>query len=120
MLDDDEAREERRRVMEAARGVYFVPGYQGHWPGAVLFAATVVGLTMLGSCFPMAMTILGGGTTGAPDGRTAATFLALYAAMAVGPIAGWILWGVRRRWAAMAVVAIFAACVVWLSPAASF
>ncbi len=117
MPDDKDAREERRRIMDAARQPYFVPGYDGHWVGAVLFAATLVGATMLWSCLPTAMAVIGGGKTGAADSRTAATFLALYAAMAVGPIAGWTLWGFGRRWAALAVVALFAACVVWLSPA---
>ncbi|MES2034728.1 MAG: hypothetical protein V4466_11170 [Pseudomonadota bacterium] len=115
MLEDPEDRDRRRRQMEAAQGVYLVPAYRGHWVGAMLFAATLVGLTMLGSCLPAARAVLAGDVAG----RTATTFLTLYAAMAVGPIAGWVLWGLRRRWAALAVVAIFAACVVWLSPAAS-
>ena len=115
MQDDQEA---RRRVMEAARGAFYVPAFQGHWVGVVLFSATLVGATMLWSCLPLVLSILGGGTTGAATGRTAATFLTLYAAMAVCPIGGWILWGVRRRWAALAVVVLFAVCVAWLSPAA--
>lgn len=118
MQDDDEAQAARRRT-EAALGVFFVPSYQGHWVGAVLFAATLVGLTMLGGCWPAARAVLGGGETGAADGGAAATFLTLYAAMAVGPIAGWALWIYRRRWAALAVVALFAVCVVWISPAAT-
>ena len=52
-----------------------------------------------------------------PDGRTSGTFLALYAAMALGPAVGWILWGVRRRWMAMAVVVIFGLCAMMLAPA---
>lgn len=119
MHDDPQAREQQRRVMEAATGVYFVPGYQGHWIGAVLFCATLVGATMLWSCLPAMMAVVVGGATGAADGRTAATFLALYGAMAVGPIAGWVLWGFRRRWAALAVTALFAVCVAWLSPTAT-
>ncbi len=114
MSEDPEEQERRRRVIEAARGVYVVPGYQGHWVGAVLFAATLVGATMLAGGWPMARSLLAGG---GPDARTARTFLVLYAAMAVGPAAGWILWGLRRRWAALAVTAVFAACVAWLSPA---
>jgi len=113
-----EEQEARRRVMEAARGAFYVPAFQGHWVGVVLFAATLVGATMLWSCLPMVLGILGGGATGAANGRTSATFLALYAAMAAGPIGGWILWGLRRRWAALAVVALFAVCVAWLSPVA--
>jgi hypothetical protein len=120
MQDDEEARAERRRIMGEAVQPYFVPGYEGHWSGVLLFAATLVGATMLFSCFPMAMAVIGGGRTGAADGQTAATFLVLYAAMLVGPAAGWILWGSRRRWAAVAVVVLFAACVVWLKPAAGF
>ena len=119
MHDDQSARDERRRIMDAARQPYFVPAYEGHWVGVVLFAATLVGASMLWSCLPMALAVIGGGETGAPDGRTAAIFLTLYAAMAVGPIAGWSLWIFRRRWAALAVMALFAACVVWLSPTAS-
>ncbi|MBI5941806.1 MAG: hypothetical protein HY859_15425 [Caulobacterales bacterium] len=119
MQDDPDAQDKRRRVMEAATGVYFVPAYQGHWVAAVLFAATMVGATMLWSCLPAAMAILGGGATGAANGQTAATFLTLYAAMAAGPIAGWTLWGFRRRWAALALMALFAFCVVWLGPAAT-
>jgi hypothetical protein len=115
-MQDDQ--DERRRIMDAARGAFLVPGFRGHWVGVMLFAATMVGATMMWSCLPMALAILGGGEAGAADGRTATTFLVLYAAMAVGPIGGWILWGLRRRWAAVAVLAIFAACVVWLSPAA--
>lgn len=114
MHEDPEDRDERRRRLDAAVGVYLVPAYRGHWVGAILFAATLVGLTMLGSCLPTARAVLAGDITG----QTATTFLVLYAAMAVGPIGGWVLWGVRRRWAALAVTAIFAACVVWLSPAA--
>lgn len=108
----------RQRNMDAARGAFLVPGFQGHWVGVLLFAATLVGAAMLWSCLPMALSVLRGGETRAADGRTAATFLALYAAMAFGPIGGWVLWATRRRWAAMAVLAIFAVCVVWLSPAA--
>ncbi len=111
--------EKRRRVMEAANGVYLVPGYEGHWVATLLFAATLVGATMLWSCLPVAMAVLAGGATGAPDGRTATAFFTLYAAMAVCPIAGWVLWGFRRRWAALAVTVLFAACVFWLSPAAA-
>jgi|GEM_PF-4422512 len=120
MVDDpDNERDETRRRLEAARGVFFVPSYQGHWVGVMLFAATLVGVTMLGSCWPAAKAVMGGGATGAADSGTAATFLTLYAAMAVGPIAGWALWIYRRQWAAVAVTALFAACVVWLSPAAT-
>ena len=100
--------------MEAAHGVYFVPGYRGHWVGVLLFAATLVGASLLWSGLPTARAVLAGDA----GGRTATTFLTLYAAMAVGPIAGWVLWGRGRLWAALAVVAIFAACVVWLAPAA--
>lgn len=114
MQDDQDA---QRRIREAATGVYFVPGFQGHWVGVLLFAATLVGATMLWSGLPVALAVLRGGTNGAADGQTAATFLTLYAAMAAGPVAGWLLWATRRRWAAMAVLAIFAVCVVWLSPA---
>ena len=63
--------DERRRVMEAARGAYFVPGYQGHWPGAVLFAASLVGATLLWSGLPMAMSLLSGGG----EAGSRATFL---------------------------------------------
>lgn len=115
-----EARAERRRIMAEAVQPYFVPGYRGHWVGAVLFCATLVAATMLWACLPMAMAVIGGGKTGAPNGQTAATFLVLYAAMALGPIAGWVLWGLRRRWMAMAVTALFAACVAMLSPVANF
>lgn len=115
---DAEAAETRRLRMLAAQGLRGVPSYQGHWIGAVLFAATLIGPTMLWSCLPMALAVVRGGSTGAADGRTAATFLTLYAAMAVGPIAGWTLWAFRRRWAALAVMALFAACVLWLAPTA--
>ncbi|MCF8504199.1 MAG: hypothetical protein K9G59_04730 [Caulobacter sp.] len=115
MQDDQEA---RRRIRDAATGVYFVPGFQGHWVGVLLFAATMVGATMLWSGLPVALAVLRGGADGASDGQTAATFLALYAAMPAGPVAGWILWAGRRRWAAMAVLVIFAVCVAWLSPVA--
>ena len=115
MQEDQE--EARRRIRDAATGVYFVPGYQGHWVGVLLFAATLVGATMLWSGLPVALAVLRGGTNGAADGQTAATFLTLYVAMAAGPIGGWILWATRRRWAAMAVLAIFAVCVAWLRPA---
>ena len=114
-MQDDQ--DQRRRIMDAARGAFLVPGFQGHWVGVLLFAATMVGATMLWTCLPMALSVLGGGETGAADDRTAATFLVLYAAMAVGPIGGWILWASRRRWAAIAVLVIFAVCVAWISPA---
>lgn len=118
MQADPDAEAARRRVMRAAHEVYFVPSYQGHWIGTVLFSATLIGAAMLYTLLPAAMAIIGGGATGAADGRTATTFLALYAAMAVLPTGGWILWGLRRRWAALAVAALFAICAVWLSPAA--
>lgn len=118
MQDNAEAEEVRRRRIQAAQGLRGVPGYEGHWIGAVLFAATLIGATMLWSCLPMALAVVRGGSTGAADSRTAATFLTLYAAMAVGPIGGWTLWAFRRRWAALAVMALFAACVVWLAPTA--
>jgi hypothetical protein len=113
MKDDQDA---RRRIMDTARGAFLVPSFQGHWVGVLLFAATLVGATMLWSGLPVALAVLRGGTSGAADGQTAATFLTLYAAMAAGPVAGWVLWATRRRWAAMAVLAIFAVCVAWLSP----
>jgi hypothetical protein len=69
--------------LDAARGAFLVPGFQGHWVGVLMFAATLVGAAMLWSCLPMALSVLRGGETGAADGRTAATFLALYAAMAL-------------------------------------
>lgn len=116
MDDDQEARDAKRR-RDASLEVFYTSGYHGHWVGAVLFAATLVGATMLWTCLPLAMAILRGGATGASDGRTATTFFVLYAAMAVGPLAGWALWAVRRRWAAMAVVVVFVACVTWLIPA---
>lgn len=118
MSQDQEERERRRRINNEATPPFFVPGYEGHWVGAVLFAATLVGATMLWSCLPTAMAVFAGGATGAADGRTAVIFFALYAAMAVGPIIGWVLWGVRRRVLALVAVAVFAACVAWLGPAA--
>lgn len=114
--DDAEAREARRRVMEAAHTLYFTPGYRGHWVGAMLFGATMVGAAMLYTFLPTAMALLGGASAG---GGSAATFIGLYAAMAVLPIGGWALWGLRRRWAAVAVSALFGVCVVWLNSAAA-
>ncbi len=119
MLDGQDPQEERRRIAEAARGAFFVPAYQGHWVGVLLFAASMVGAAMLWSCLPTLLAILGGGTTGAVNRQTAATFLVLYLAMAACPLGGWVLWGLRHRWAALAVVALFAVCVVWLAPAAT-
>ncbi|ATQ42116.1 hypothetical protein [Caulobacter mirabilis] len=114
MHDDQDERERRRRINEAATGVYFVPGYRGHWVGAALFCATLVAAAMAWSGWPMAMSVARGE---APDGRTATTFLILYGAMIVLPAAGWALWGYGRRWTALAVVGLFAACVGWLAPA---
>jgi hypothetical protein len=119
MQDDEEARAARRRITDAARGAFLVPAFQGHWVGVLLFAASMVGAAMLWSCLPTLLAILGGGTTGAVNRQTAATFLVLYLAMAACPMGGWVLWGLRHRWAALAVVALFAVCVVWLAPAAT-
>lgn len=118
MQTDPDAEEARRRAMRAANQVFFVPSFDGHWIGAVLFCATLVGAAMLYTFLPTALAVVGGGEAGAPDGRTAATFLALYAAMAILPVGGWVLWGLRRRWIALAVAALFGVCAVWLSPAA--
>ncbi|MDP1632778.1 MAG: hypothetical protein Q8L66_15285 [Caulobacter sp.] len=111
MPSDQEAQEARRRASEAAHTLYFVPSYQGHWIGAVLSAATMVGGAMLYTFLPTARNLLGGGE---PVGRTATTFLVLYAAMAVGPIGGWVLWALQRRWTALTVVGLFTLCAVWL------
>lgn len=116
MQTDPEAEEARRRVMKAAHEVFFVPSFNGHWIGTLLFCATLVGAAMLYTFLPAALAVIGGGATGAADGRTAATFLGLYAAMAVLPVGGWILWGLRRRWTALAVAALFAVCAAWLGP----
>lgn len=115
MQTDPEAESDRRRVMDAARMLYVVPAYQGHWIGAVLFSASLVGGAMLYSDLPLALAVLGDAGVA---GGTRATFLLLYAAMAVGPILGWILWAARRRWTALALMAPFAACTAWLSAAA--
>lgn len=104
--------------MKAAHEVFFVPSFQGHWIGTVLFCATLVGAAMLYTFLPTALAVIGGGHAGATDGRTAATFVVLYAAMAALPIGGWVLWLLRRRWVALAVTTLFAVCVVWLSQAA--
>lgn len=117
MQDDEEARAARRRSARVGRSVFLVPGYQGHWIGAVLFGATLVGASMLWARLPMAMAILDSMEVGATSVSAGASFLMLYAAMAVGPIAGWTLWGLRRRWAALAVMAIFAVCLVGLGRA---
>lgn len=117
MSEQDDERERRRRINQEATQPFFVPGFRGHWVGVILFAATLTGVTMLYSCLPTAVAVFAGGATGAADGRTATTFFALYAAMAIGPIAGWTLWGFGRRWAALAVAAIFFGCVCVLSPA---
>lgn len=113
----EDEQERRRRINHEATQPYFVPGYEGHWVGVILFAATLTGVTMLYSCLPTAAAIFAGGATGAANGQTAVTFFALYAAMAIGPIAGWTLWGFRRRWMALAVTAVFFGCVYVLSPA---
>ena len=113
--DTQEARDAHRRVMEAAHQLYFVPSYQGHWVGAVLFAVTMVGAAMLYTVLPTALAVIRGG---AAADRSATTFLLLCAVMAVGPIGGWILWGLRRRWAALAVAVLVVVCAVWLSQAA--
>jgi hypothetical protein len=115
MTTDPDAEEAQRRVMEAAHQVYFVPSFEGHWIGTLLFGATLVGAAMLYTFLPTAMAVVAGA---ASDRRAAGTFLALYGAMAVLPVGGWILWGLRRRWAALAVAGLFALCAVWLSPAA--
>lgn len=107
--------DEQRRINEAAQSVFYVPGYRrGHWVGAVLFCATLVGALMLYNGLPMALSVASGD---APDGRTATTFFVLYGAMAVLPAAGWTLWAYWRRWAALAVSGLFFACVAWLSGA---
>lgn len=114
--DDAEAREAHRRVMEAAHTLYFTPGYGGHWVGAVLFGVTMVGAAMLYTFLPTAMALFGGASAGK---GSAATFLVLYAAMAVCPVGGWVLWGFRRRRAAVAASVLFGVCVVWLNSAAA-
>ncbi|MFZ4606348.1 MAG: hypothetical protein ACOYM5_08830 [Caulobacter sp.] len=114
MQADPEERDAERRALEAAHSLYFVPAYRGHWIGAVLLGATMTGAAMLYTLLPTALAVLGGG---ALSGRVATTFLLLYAAMVVGPIGGWVLWGLRRRWAALAATALFALCVAWLGPA---
>jgi GNAT superfamily N-acetyltransferase len=115
METDPEAEEAHRRVMYAAQSLYATPGYQGHWSGAALFAVTMAGAAMLYTCLPTALAVVGGGVAA---GWAATTFLLLYAAMAVGPIGGWILWGLRRRWSALAVSALVVVCAVWLNQAA--
>ena len=114
MQPDAKAEEAKRRAMEAAHQLYFVPSYQGHWIGAVLLSATMAGAAMLYSFLPTALAVVGG----AGAGRPVAVFLVLYAAMAVCPIGGWILWAYQRRWAALAVTGLFAVCAVWLASAA--
>lgn len=115
MQTDPEAEEAHRRVMYAAHSLYATPAYRGHWSGAVLFAMTMVAGAMLYTFLPTALAVVGGG---APAGRSATTFLLLYAAMAVGPVAGWVLWGLRRRWSALVVAALVVVCAVWLNQAA--
>jgi hypothetical protein len=110
-----EERERRRRINAEATQPFFVPGFEGHWSGVVLFCATLVGLSMLWSCLPAARATLSGDA----GSQATATFFVLYAAMAIGPVVGWMLWGARRRWAAMAVTAIFGLCVAWISPMAA-
>jgi cytochrome b561 len=112
MQTDPEAEEAHRRVMDAARSLYGTPAYRGHWSGAVLFAVTMAAGAMLYTFLPTALTLVGGG---AAAGRSATTFLLLYAAMAVGPVAGWALWGLRRRWSALVVTALVVVCAVWLN-----
>jgi uncharacterized membrane protein len=114
MQTDPEAEEAHRRAMHAAHTLYFVPSFHGHWVGAVLFGASMAGAAMLYTFLPTALAVVGGG---AAAGRSATTFLLLYAAMAVGPIGGWILWSLRRRWSALAVAALVVTCAVWLNQA---
>jgi len=111
MQTDPAAQRAERRALEAAHTLYFVPGYRGHWIGAMLLCATMVGAAMLYTFLPTALAVVG---SGAAASRSTATFLGLYVVMALGPIGGWVLWGLRRRWTALAVTAAFAICVVWL------
>jgi len=115
MQTDPAAQRAERRALEAAHTLYFVPGYRGHWIGAMLLCATMVGAAMLYTFLPTALAVVG---SGAVASRPAATFLGLYAVMALGPIGGWVLWAQRRRRTALAVTALFGICVAWLSQAA--
>lgn len=109
-----EAEEERRRrAIDAAHSVWRTPAYRGHWIGAVLFCATMVAGAVLYSGWPLAASVMRGE---APDRGTATTFFVLYGAMVVLPLAGWGLWITGRRWAGLAVAALFFACVAWLGP----